>query len=206
MTIRGRLVIAAMAVGLMACSQNRSDAAFITYTETATASGSLGGVAFNDVLVTLSATADTTNIVAAPLFFSVTPTTATVTVAGLGSAAFTSKTFDVFDNQTFITGGITGMAGFGDSAEGTLLGDSNAAFASYALATPIGPLTGSGFASGTLASFATTGGDFVIAFATSPAIFTATTVPEPSSLALCGFAGAMGVGISWRRRQRRQAA
>ncbi len=189
------------AILLIACATGNTKAGFITYLETTTGSGTLGGVAFTNALVTLTATADTSNVTGSSGFFTVHPTTATVSVDGFSPATFTSSTFDVIDNQSFSNNGITGIVGFGDTNSGTVLGDSNAAFQSYSLTTSIGPLTGADFIRSDV-TFATTAGGFVLSSA-GPATFQAIIgVPEPSSLALSVIAGAIGLGVARTRRNR----
>src|SRR4051794_25746876 len=63
---------------------------------TATGTGSLGSSAFANALITFVQTADTNNVVTSSTtvpFFSVQAITSTVTVAGVGTASFTSPTF-----------------------------------------------------------------------------------------------------------------
>jgi hypothetical protein len=71
----------------------------IVYTEQATASGRLGGVAFTGAAVTLTMTNDTTNVTgSAPIFVNVGALT--VNVTGVGTGIFTDATQAVA-NQTF---------------------------------------------------------------------------------------------------------
>jgi hypothetical protein len=190
-----RLLLAALL--LIASAMEESEAAPITFTESTVGSGSLGGVQYANALVTFNATADTSQVVGPAPFFTVHPTTLTVTVAGLGSGTFTSSRTDVFDNQTFVNGSITGIAGIGDLNLGaTALGTSNTGFQTYALMSSIGPLSGPNFIRPDI-TFTTTAGAFALTSA-GTATFQANTgsVPEPSSLCLCGIAGAIGVIIS----------
>jgi hypothetical protein len=62
----------------------------ITYTEQFTASGSLGTQSFTNAMVTITGTGDTANIVSSGLNI-FNPVTATVTIAGLGTATFTDS-------------------------------------------------------------------------------------------------------------------
>ena len=75
-------------------------AAPITYTEQALASGTLGARVFTNALVTIVFTGDTTNVTGGAGFFTNNLGTATISVAGIGTGTFTSSLF-VFDNQTF---------------------------------------------------------------------------------------------------------
>jgi hypothetical protein len=84
------LVFVAMATAGILGSVAPTEAALITYTETATASGTLGTTPFEDALITLTLTGDTSGI------FSpypqlpealMNPGTATIDIAGLGTAS-----------------------------------------------------------------------------------------------------------------------
>ncbi len=148
-------------------------AATLTYTEQTIATGSLGGTAFTNALVTLSLTGNTAAITE-PLtnvFAIVDP--ATVAIGGLGTASFTDQ-IQVVDNET------VGVAGFGDISAGfAIQATNNAAFATYNLGTAIGPVSGSTtFNSGQ--SFATDRGAFILT-SVGGSTFTASaaSVPEP---------------------------
>ncbi len=168
----------------------------ITYTESATVSGSLGGTAFRNALVTLTMSTDTTSVTfAGGLFTNIAP--ATVTVSGVGSATFTD-TIDVFDNPTFAPP----AAGFGVDGGGSILDTFNAAFGSYDLTTAIGPITGSPFINPGM-SINTTAGSFIIN-TSGNSTFTAVTgtaVPEPTTLVLLG----SGLIVAARRRSKKSA-
>src|SRR5579862_1176439 len=69
-----------------------ASAAPITYTETLTASGTLGGTTFTDALVTVTLTGDTSNVTAGPVPHTdvlVNTGSATVSVSGIGTGTFT---------------------------------------------------------------------------------------------------------------------
>jgi hypothetical protein len=113
---------------LMAFGSSRADAAFVTYTETVIGSGSLGAQSFTDSLITITGTADTTNIIHSGVVNTVLTST-TVEVAGLGTATFTDIIQAVSNNTA-------SAAGFGDNTTDLfLLGNRNVAFASYHLGT-----------------------------------------------------------------------
>jgi hypothetical protein len=163
----------------------------ITYTEQATVSGSLGGSAFTNKLITVVFSGDTGTVTGGSGFFTNSVGTTTFTIAGVGSGTFTDSMF-VFDNQGAL------FAGIADSA-GSLLDTQNAAFASYNLTTPIGPLSGSPFIRPDL-TFGTTAGGLIIS-SSGNSTFTASTVPEPASVFLLG-----GVGAIFAARLKRKAA
>lgn len=161
----------------------------IVYTESATVSGSLGGTPFTNVLITITLTGDTANITGtAPSFRNAG--TAIFSVSGIGSGTFTDSmvAFDV-QNQG------PGMAGITDLTKGDVfMGTFSSAFATYALSTSIGPLTG-GVAENQGVSFPTTDGALILNSSTS-STFTAAASPEPisGSLLVLGVAGILAYG------------
>jgi hypothetical protein len=175
-----RFVFAAIACGLFGLVGS-ADASLITYTQTTTASGTLGANSFTDAAITMVATADTASVTGGSGFFSVNNDTLKVTVAGIGTATFTGST-DSFVNQGFAPPAAgEGMLGV------SILDTLSNAFAAYDLKTAIGPITGASFIRPAL-SYATDLGLFNLSSA-GDATFTAslgTAVPEPSTLAVSG--------------------
>jgi hypothetical protein len=189
-------IIASLALSLSLLGNAHADV--ITYTETATASGSLGGTAFTGQLITLTLTTDTSLITGSAL--SVTPASpSTVAVNGFATANFTDNII-VFDNNG-------GVAGFEDnSLPADILDISNNFFTTYNLRTSAGPITGNtSINSGS--SFGTDAGNLIINSVSAQGTFTATTaaVPEPASVALFGLGVAAGV-VGRRRLMRRRLA
>jgi hypothetical protein len=104
------IATAVIAVALI-LSTRLADAGSITYTEMAVGSGSLGGASFTNALITLTATADTTEITnPSPGLFEESSSFATVSVATVGSGILTAAN-DVFDFQPTNGAGIE--SGFG---------------------------------------------------------------------------------------------
>jgi hypothetical protein len=150
----------------------------IIYTEQAIASGTLGGTTFTDALITLMLDGYTGTVVPRGSEFFFNPVgTFTVNVSGIGTATFTDH-MEVFDNQGFAPPA-AGFARLGGNG-GSVLDTFNTQFASYDLKTPIGPISGASFIRPNLV-FGTTLGNLQILSA-GDSTFTASTVPEPSSL------------------------
>jgi hypothetical protein len=197
------ILFAASAILALSATAARADT--LTYTESTTASGALDGSSFSNALVTLTLTGNTANITgSSPVLNLVGPTT--VSVAGIGSDTFTFNA-GVTVNQG--QGGVTG-AGIGDAdANVTILFTNNSAFSTYALTTPIGPL--SGLAGDNLGfDFATAGGSFDLTsidavgaapFTTFTAVASTATTPEPASLLLLATALAAVFGLSAMKRR-----
>ena len=159
----------------------------ITYTESATASGSLDGISFTDATVFLSMTNDTTNVVASPPPFTIFTNSGTATVSVGGGPAVT-----FIDQDEVFSFPLEQRVGFSVALGGIIILDVNSAsFATYEMTTSIGPIVGTSDINAGL-SFATTGGAFVLT-SVGDATFTATTttIPEPSTWAMMalGFAG-----------------
>jgi PEP-CTERM motif len=192
-----------------------AEAGSITYIGTGSGSGSLGTFKFTDALVTLTAVADTDNITPGVGGFVAPADSATVDVAGIGTATFTVPVI-VYDAQALLPA-IYPQGGFGLELSGPgeiffIMNFVNNAFEGYNLAASIGPLTApevAGNGPGPNFPAATSLGSFI--FTTSQGTFTfqaiaASTVPEPSSLVGASIGILMLAGYAWRRRPRPRRA
>ena len=184
------------AVAVLLGGVRQAEAGPITYTEQATASGTLDGTPFTNALVTLTFAGNTANVTFNGVLFANFIGTTTVDVAGIGTDTFT-HTVGVGDNQS------NSIVGVFDFTRGrSVLDTTNSAFASYDLTTAIGPLSGESFITPSL-TIPTNHGSFNLSTA-GDSTFTATTqpspVPEPATLTLLGIGISGLIGYGWRRR------
>ena len=196
-----RFLATAAVLGLIAGASGQARAELITFTETAIATGTLGGTPYINALITLTSTADTTAVTENSGFFSVINTSATVDVPLIGTAAFAPSS-TTFDNQTF-NPPAAGIASGGFS----ILDTFSATFGSYDLKSSIGPIVGPAFINSN-EPFSTSMGDFIITSVSGDVTFTAVlqgAVPEPGTFGMAGTAVIVGLGASWYRKRRRIA-
>jgi hypothetical protein len=174
----------------------------VQYTLTGNMSGTLGTNTFTGAAVTISFIADATNTQALGSGTFINDMgTGTVTIAGLGTASFTSSTFGVEGSGL----GFDGAAGFFDN--GYNVGILDPSLADYDLTAPFSDtgffvdgsfLSPSGPEGTSLGDLDITDGDFQ----NSTTTFTASalsSVPEPSSFMLLG-TGLVGLIGAARRR------
>jgi len=161
----------------------------ITYTETVIGTGTLGATPFTNALVTLTFIANTANIInSSPGIFQDTVGTGLISVAGVGNGTFTDQV------EAVVNQGIPG-AGLSDFTENLLMLWTNASvFATYNLASAIGPISSTAQINSVGFSYATSLGNLSFASTSGNSTFTATTTPEPATEMLLS-AGLLGLAI-----------
>lgn len=202
-----RFVMVLAAIGTLG---GTASATSIVYTLTTTATGTLGASTFTDASVTVTLTGDTSNTAFGPAplnAFLVNPGSATINISGLGTSTFTSSIEILSSFDTLVFGGQSAVViaqldnPSGDSVTGIVLEESPAFFG-YNLQGPFGPISGSGGAgSGPDPSniFPTTSGNlhYTTDASLGPSVFTATLIPEPTSMMLlcAGLLGLIGLHL-----------
>lgn len=190
---------AAAATLLLAVS---AQAATITFTHSGSGSGTLDGVSFGSIApvsFTITAIGDTSAITSPDTgVLSLTHTSASISIVGLGSFDFLIGTRTFFNDNN-------NVLGFSRSSDGTdlLYSGAGAALEGYDLASDIGPVAGSGFMQQwALSDVITSGGVLFFNTGGQGGSFSAVVddgrVPEPATLLLCMMA--LGVAGASRRR------
>lgn len=200
---RAMTLLAAIAI-LGSIEAGRTEAAFII---TISQVGS-------DVLATGSGTITTnglTPVVTINISLGIGPSTSLVTIGPSGTPVASIYNAFFSGPSNFGTGGITRpTSGTGGIGGFSFMDSQLAVSANYSSGSPILNST-SIFANSTFVSLGITQGAYVYSYAATrggPTIDTFTllignaAVPEPSSLALCGIAGAVGIGVTRNRRRR----
>jgi len=168
-------------------------ATIISYSEQGLATGSLGGNAFTNALVTIIGIGNTANVTSSAGIFRNVMSSATVSVAGIGTATITSS-IEVFSNQLFQP---TAAGGFGlAGGNGSIFDTINAQFATYDLGSAIGPLTGASLINAAVNTNTTLG---VLNFTSAQNSTFIAGAPEPGSWMLMGL-GFSALVVKLRRR------
>jgi PEP-CTERM motif len=162
----------------------------ITFTETVTGSGLLGGDSFTNAVVTFTGTADTGDVVGA---YQISHLPLSVDVADLGSADFT-------DDILLFANSVSSDIGFGDTTTGFALLFVGGFPGGYNLQSDFS-LTGPAIVNPGQSS-GTTAGAFLFSSTAETAVFDAklSPTPEPAAWALM-IAGFGLTGVALRRRR-----
>jgi hypothetical protein len=186
-----RFNVFAICAASMVLAPSMVSAAPVTYTFTATISGTVDSIAFTDALFTFVGNGDTSNITNCGTdCWTNDLTSATVTLAGFGSGSLTALSY-VFVNDV--------VSGVGDYVNFDLLYVSDSALLGHDLASALGPITGTASVTGQGPFFTTLGTINISSIANTGTFQTQINdVPEPVTVALT----AAGLAaIVWRRRQ-----
>ena len=162
-----------------------ASAGLITYTQTGTATGTIGSTAFTDAAVTMTMVGDTANVsTVTPGTLIENAGTTTINIAGVGTATFSGDSFGVFSLSIGST-----FAGFLDitHSTGILFVGTSSFYDGVSNYTH----TGTGQINANTVFATTSLGDLKLTGVSGTSTFTATlgVVPEPSCLALWGLGG-----------------
>jgi hypothetical protein len=109
----------------------------IAFSETQLGIGTFNGTPYNNAMVSVVLTGDTSSISQVAPGIYILPGTATVTVAGIGTGTFTDQ-IEAFVNQNLLDEGIADQTFSGN----VVLATFDSGSGSYALNTSSGPVTG----------------------------------------------------------------
>jgi hypothetical protein len=176
---RLRLTTLCLLVSIAGSTACPASAAPITYTLSGIATGSIGANNFTNAAFTFTGYGDDSDVsLAGPGVFANELMSASIDVSGIGTGDAVDP-FNIFVNQS-----IPG-AGFTDVFTGDVIDFSAAEFASYDLASPLGPVD---VDETFLAPFDTTAGTVDLSSTTNLEFTATTAIPEPSSGPLLGMA------------------
>jgi len=197
--------------GLAASFVLAAAASPVVYTFTLpNATGTLNGTPFSHATVTLQFQSDTASITnpSSGVFQTPTGIAGTFSIAGGASGTITTTNYRIYANQNAnATGCLLASAGIGSANPGDYLDSCNAAFATYSLQSPFGPVTATYANVNDNGPLPTSAGPLAITGTNSP-VFTAAPgtlppgTPAPPSLwlALAGCIAILAYALLARRR------
>jgi len=133
-----RVLLAAAALAGLVSLPLAGHAELITYTESVVASGSLAGRPFTNAVVTITGSADTSQVEPSFAGYAVLTSGARVTVAGVGTFTFNDP-IQFFVSPMFDVAGVSDLTG---PLGLDIVDTQNSAFETYSLITAFGPVTG----------------------------------------------------------------
>lgn len=180
-----------------------ANAAAITYTESVTASGSLGATPFTNSLVTLTVTDDTSDVTQPfeGVYWiqgvSISIDIASLGTTAIGTGAVYSQPVDGPDCLPEFD--CLPDAGFALDSSEILLSTNSFALDGYEMTTAIGPITDRALSQGSSIALDTNDGSFDFSSTAEDSTFTAAFSPEPETMVLFGL-GLAGLAAFKRRR------
>jgi hypothetical protein len=186
---------------VFSCMSLPAGAVEIDFVQSSVGSGTIGNINFSNTPFTITSVGDTTSRltfnISGNIGFSIQHASSSITIGNLGTFQFQAAT------RTFVsnTQQVAGFGFFDPNANGADLLDGPQAsnFATWDMLSSIGPTTGNVFYNAGFNAWTptTSGGDLSMT-TSGPITFSATIVPEPSTLALLTLGGVIALAAKRR--------